>query len=410
MRIGDLARGLLFIVVALPLPGLIAAVLVSSRREFSELPSSTREYATIARHLRRPFKGYGTLDVFVPQFGIVALSHMAAGLLSVYVAEPDRKEEVLGLLDEVCRRARSERTSPAHAPLDDAVALDDHNLFWSHLGLILGATRYVRCEGKVCPAEGEADRLVDRVVRHLRARTLASGVFVAPSYPGSQTWPADQTVTLVALKLYDVTHGTSLHEEPLRGFLEVMRDRRDAKTGLYPSSLSPIEGARTPRGCATSWSVPYLAQLDPGEALDQYVHERDAFGKDVLGVGGFREWPPGHPGTWDIDSGPVVFDVGVAATGLGLGGARIFADDGTYTLIRRAALMFGVPALWPSGGYLTAPLLGEAILFDARTARPWFGKVSPAPPRPCPAPIAPVLMALLDLAAIAGLVRAWVRR
>ena len=169
------------------------------------------------------------------------------------------------------------------------------------------------------------------------------------------------------MKLYDVTHGTVLHNAALMGFLRVLRERADPATGLFPSSVSDIENATVPRGCALSWSASYLVQLEPAIARDQYLRQRDVLGDAILGIGGFREWPRGRGGDADLDSGPIVLGIGVAATGLGLGPARIFRDERSYTVIRRAALMFGLPAWWPSGGYWSAPLLGEAILFDGGT-------------------------------------------
>jgi hypothetical protein len=387
---------------------LVGALNVSAQAEFGERPSSTREYATIARHLRQPFDDYGTLDVLAPQFAIVALSHMASGLLNVYVTEPDMRSEVHGYVREVLRRALSRGVSPSGSETTAVAPMDDHNLFWSHLALILGVERYMRCEGRPCPNDGDSDKLHARVVTHLRARSLATDVFHAPSYPGSAMWPADQTVSLLAMKLYDVTHATSLHDEPLRGFLAVMRARRDPQTGLFPSSMSPVAHANVPRGSATSWSAAYLSQLDPAAAYDQYTRARATLWKDIMGLGGFREWPRGRGGGADIDSGPIVLGIGVAATGLGLGPARIFRDAESYTVIRRTALVFGVPAWWKSGGYWTAPILGEAILFDGRTARPWFGETVFIPPSPIPAAIAPAILLLINLAILAAIVRAMV--
>jgi hypothetical protein len=223
-------------------------------------------------------------------------------------------------------------------------------------------------------------------------------------------WPADQTVSLLAMKLYDVARGTSLHREPLRGFLRVMQDRRDPQTGLFPSSVSPIKNADVPRGCAASWVAAYLVHLDPAAAFDQYSRARTWLREDILGLGGFREWPVRRGGGADIDSGPIVFGIGIAATGLGLAPARIFGDHASYTSIRRSALCFGLPAWWKSGGHWAAPLLGEAILFHGRTARTWFGVAPAVAPRPVPAPLAPAIMATFDATVLVVLALALVRR
>jgi hypothetical protein len=100
----------------------------------------------------------------------------------------------------------------------------------------------------------------------------------------------------------------------------------------------------------------------------------------------------------------------MAATAFGLGGARLFGDESTYEVIRRTVLAFGVPAWWPGGGYLLAPLLGEAILFDARVARPWFAALPAAPPKARPAPVAIVLLLVLDLVLAAAIAKKWIPR
>lgn len=404
------AYGLIFAAVALPLRGCVGAVAVSARSELAERPASTAEYAAIVRHLHQPFHGYGVFEVLAPQFGIVALSHMASGFLNVYVADPEERADARENLREIVRRALSAEISPGGAATGEATPLDDHNLFWSHLALILGAERFARCDARQCTEQGEHDRLLERIVGHLRSRSLQTGVYQAPSYPGSAMWPADQTVTLFAMKLFDATQGTTLHREPLRGFLAWAQSHRDPETGLFPSSASPtVADAAVPRGCASSWGASYLAQLDPVAAFDQYRRERDSLGENILGIGGFREWPVGREHGGDLDSGPIVLGVGVAATGLGLGPARIFGDDETYTVIRRAALTFGVPAWWPGHGYWGAPLLGEAILFDGRTAQPWFDPAPRVEAKPVPLPLAPALLTLANLTILALVGRGFVR-
>ena len=394
-------RALLTALLALPLPGLVSAVSIDVDGEWGELPSSTREFAFARRHLHQGFDGYGPAEVFTDAFGVVALSHFAAGLMNVYVAEPERRDEVLGLLDEVGRRAKSPKVAPPnladHRPIDASVRLDDHNLYFSHLALILGLRRLVGCDDarsdRTCTVDPEEDALQARLVEHLRERTLASPLHHAPSYPDSDMWPADQSVTLVALRLYDEAFGTHVLDEPLAGYLATMEKHTDPTTRLFHSavidpttpSLSEAAGyAATPRGCAASWTQLYLAQVAPQVARAQHTHYRAHMSADVLGFGGFREWPSGRARGMDTDSGPIVFGVGMAATGLGLGPARLFGDVDRYATIRRTALTFGVPSWIPSHGHVTAPLLGEAILFHGRTARPWFAAPSASTPDRAP--------------------------
>jgi hypothetical protein len=422
-------RAILTALLVLPLPGLVGAVSIDVDGEWRELPSSTREFAFARRHLHQGFDGYGPSEVLADAFGVVALSHFAAGLMNVHVAEPARRDEVLELLDEVARRAESAKVAPSGLtdghPVDASVRLDDHNLYFSHLAVILGVRRLVACDGergdRTCTVDPREDALQSRLVDHLRERTLASPLHHAPSYPDSDMWPADQAVTLLALRLYDEAFGTHLLDAPLAGYLATMEEHTDPATQLFhsavidPTSPLPSEAAvyaTTPRGCAASWTQLYLGQVAPDVARAQYTHYRAHMSADVLGFGGFREWPSGRAMGMDGDSGPIVFGVGMAATGLGLGPARLFGDVERYATIRRTALTFGVPSWLPSHGHVTSPLLGEAILFHGRTARPWFA-APPASPAPRKASFSLASLALLvvyALLAAMGARRLWSRR
>lgn len=196
MRISLLFRALVTLVLLLPLPGLFGAVHVDAEAEWREPPSATREFAFAKRHLEQSFDGYGASDVLARPFAVVALSHFAAGLMNVWIAEKERQAEIAPLLDEVVRRA----THPSVVPRTlgdrqpfDATTLDDENLYLSHLGVILGVRRVVACaDGRACPRAEASDAMHARIVHHLRDRTLGSSLAHAPSYPGSAMWPADR--------------------------------------------------------------------------------------------------------------------------------------------------------------------------------------------------------------------------
>ncbi|MEI8256770.1 MAG: hypothetical protein WCJ30_13930 [Deltaproteobacteria bacterium] len=328
--------------------------------------------------------------------------------MNVAVAQPELRDELLPLAREITRRARSASVSPRRRETRADTPIDGHHLYWSHLGLALGVERFVRCSalaaGVQCPDDGDGDRLLTRVVTTLRDRLRASPVAQIPSYPGSAIWPADNTVTLLALRLYDATHDTHLADATTRAFLAAMQGRRDRSTGLYHSCVSPLWYHAIPRGCALSWTTLYLAQVAPEAAYEQYRGEREFFSRDILGMGGFREWPEGRGGSMDADSGPIILGVGMAATGLGLGAARLFHDDDRYTTIRRTTLVFGLPAWLPSHGHLLAPLLGEAMLFNGRTARPWFVSLRSVSGR-APPPWFPAVLSLGDLALLVVVAR-----
>ncbi len=396
--IGLTVRGLvlLWIIIYL-LPGPAEALLADYSGDLDTPlpPRALGHYEYLKRHFEAPFEGYGATDVFVDEFAVVFLSHAAMGFLNAGLSDGGRRREVSRLLDEVARRALSPGVAPYKNGPKRARKLGDHNLYLSHLSLVLGARRLIS-------GDAAHDALHRRISEHLANRSLAHGTAHARSYPGSPRFPADQAVVLASLHLYDLCHGTSLATLPVRRWQAYMRGHATHKeTGLPISSLSPrFRNARLPRGCALSWTALYAAQFDPEGAFDLYTRYQRRFFTHIAGWGGFREYPPGVDGGMDVDSGPTVLGVGVAATGIGLGPARLFGDRRTYPALLRNAASVGLPSLSLSERrYLLAPLLGEAILFHGVTARRWEdGAPCPSvPDRSPPFPLGALILFLVVL-------------
>ena len=72
-----------------------------------------------------------------------------------------------------------------------------------------------------------------------------------------------------------------------------------------------------------------LEVVDPEFAAGQYRLAREQIGRELLGFGYAREWPPTWEGTPDVDSGPIVPMLGASAgsSGLAVLGAASFRDD-----------------------------------------------------------------------------------
>ena len=148
-----------------------------------------------------------------------------------------------------------------------------------------------------------------------------------------------------------------------------------AEHGLHRSSLDDeYPHAQNARGCALSWTSFYMPLFAPEQARALYETYRGHYAIEVAGLGGFREYAPGINAGADAVSGPLVFGMGVAATGLALGAARLHNDSHSYHRLMQTAATVGAPTIVGSARiYLLAPMLGEAILFHATTARRWDG-------------------------------------
>lgn len=357
-----------------------------------------KAFRFIEADLQKPFNGYSSIQTLGPEFAVVTLSHMACGLANVALDDPSMRERISPLLDETARRAMSSFVSPVGPVAENSASFDDHNLYWSHLNLILGCRRMIGGDGRY-------DALQARMSQHLADCSLADGDFHARSYPDSPKFPADQCVTLASLALQDRNNRTHRWDGLIQGWANEMKTRLVAPDSDLPrSSLDDAyPNASLPRGCALSWSALYMAQFAPEAGEELYAAYRREFFETALGFGGFREWPRGSNHGIDFDSGPVVLGLGMAATGLGLGAARIYHDPSAYSLILRTSTV-GIPSVIGSRrDYLLAPLLGEAILFHGLTARVWFGKIDPRPYPPMQAfPLGSCILALLWTIPAAG--------
>jgi hypothetical protein len=366
------------VVGALALPGTFEALTRDHAADLEEaVPTHARDqFAHIEAHLDGPYDGYGAHQVLHDNFDIVALSHMAAGVMNLHAAGGVDEARLRRAIGHIARRAVSPKTSPFGRAPADVEDLGDHGLYLSHLNLVLGAYRHIT-------GQETYDELHTRISEHVRARSLADGDYHMRSYPaggapgaGGAKWPADQSVTLASLHLYDRVRGTKLSRKPIRGWLRAM-DKKFAvdDSSLHRSAIFDIWYAEYPRGCATSWTLLYMTQFAPDRAGELYADYRERFGDWFAGWGGFREWPERRPEDADWDwtpYGPVVGGLGMAATGLGLGATRIYRDRELYVGIMRGATSVGKPALVGPRNYLVAPLLGDAILLHGTTARRWF--------------------------------------
>jgi hypothetical protein len=324
-------------------------------------------YEYIKHHLQTPFRGYANRQALIDAFKIITLSHMACGLVNVARLDPGRQEEILPLMEEIISRAQSRHVAPMPDMGRRPTAWPPQGLYVSHLNLILGCYRLVGGDDRHEVLHGD-------LTRYLSRASLKSADFHVSSFGQNEKFPADQSVTLLSLYVFDQVHGTGYSKEPIRRWLNYMKTRgQDAALSLPCSSLEKEWVQRRPRGCAMSWTCLYMAQFDPQEARALYDGYRARYFRRMAGVGGFREWPPKESYGMNSDTGPILFGLGFAASGLGIGPARLFGDTEAYSAIMRSGALVGWPIQWRGRrSYLFSPLLGEAILFNGETATPWF--------------------------------------
>lgn len=196
-----------------------------------------------------------------------------------------------------------------------------------------------------------------------------SGTPFLQSYAG-QVWPADAVVAVASLARHDQIFSPR-YTNVLERWRMLVRRRLDPATGLVPHSVDPVDGRPLEggRGSSQSLMLCFLPLIDPVGGAEQYAIYRRLFFTDRLGVPGVREYPRGAEGEGDIDSGPVLFGVGGAASVVAVGAMRANGDS-----CRALEQLRGIDALgfpWRSGaerryffGYFP---IGDAFLAWGRS-------------------------------------------
>lgn len=199
-----------------------------------------------------------------------------------------------------------------------------------------------------------------------------------------QCYPGDVLATVMIIRNADALLGTD-HSAWVTAMRRGFEGERLDALGLVPY-FGDVRTGRPEipaRGCGNAYVNFTAPCVWPDLARTWYAGAEEYFWQTRHGLHGFREFPKGPGGEWywDVDSGPVMGGIGVAASAFGLAGARLQGRfDHAYPL---AAEMIAFSWPLPDGTLFSArllsnaadaPYLGEAcLLFNlTRRAGPGF--------------------------------------
>lgn len=242
---------------------------------------------------------------------------------------------------------------------------------------------------------GGRDHELEQYQRHIN-RLLADALVRADggpiaSYPG-YSWNFDTYASLLALRLApELTPDVSANALWRKHELWIQRYAFDEQTQL-PYSVAGF-GYRgppsPPRGCDVVMRVMLLSYVDSQGAQALFNRMQQTLEREVGQFYGFAEFPRGVKGWQDNDSGPIIMDMGLTATGLAVGAALSvdrpeIADRLCAQFIFREPLMLmagnmdsgSLPGHWfwdsvkIDPQYFTGFLFGDAVLFYSLTWAP----------------------------------------
>ncbi|WP_020568530.1 hypothetical protein [Neolewinella persica] len=311
----------------------------------------------------------------------------------------------------------SEREQPllteAHHEIDWALAeMDSPNgrrIFQEKLPLPYGAfyrgwSNYLRAKQlEVTASDDRSPTAKARLQADCDAIANAFGTTEGPyleSYYGG-TWPADNVLAIASLVAYDRTFSTYRYKKTVAEWLAKVQVNLDKKTGLIPHIWFPDQPAQSARGSSQSLMLCLLPEIDPTFAKEQFALYEQHFVTTRLGLPGIREYPAGVDESGDIDSGPVIWGIGGAASVVGQRAAAANGQEDLYLGLRNSLEAFGAAhTLFGEKKYL----FGQLPMADAFIA--WGNAVEQGPANGrYPKPWGIHLVSLLFLVLLGWLIR-----
>ena len=177
------------------------------------------------------------------------------------------------------------------------------------------------------------------------------------------SWPADVFVAVASLKQHDEMFEPK-YTTVIKNWLLKVKANLDPETGMLSHATNSKTGKTEvgARGSSICLMLILLADIDPEFAQEQFKLFKDEFPITRFGFLAVKEYPEGTNGNGDIDSGPVVWDIGFAGTVVATGTFKKFGEYEAVNNISGCIEGFGFPL---SNGTQKKFLFGQLPITDA---------------------------------------------
>jgi len=287
-------------------------------------------------------------DRFSGEWALVTHQMVALGLAQLCLAHPAWQAELAPVVTAAAANSflpemrgfgtRAWKGEDALASLDG----DHGHAYLAYAALALGMARLVD------PAFPAAlARQHDALIAAYERRLLASDTGLIETYPG-EAFPTDVAAVAAAIAVHGRAAHVS-HDPVLRRWADRVRAVQiDPASGLVTQRMDARTGEAhdAPRASGTGLAAYFAGFADRSVAAQLATgllrHESTRFG-----FGAIREYADGYQGSGagDVDSGPVLLGVSIAATGFALAPARAFGHDDAFVRLYRTTDLFGLPVV-----------------------------------------------------------------
>jgi hypothetical protein len=317
------------------------------------------------------------------EWDFMGRTYFVLALANMALREPAEEGRYLSVMDAIIDETIATEQSKGiyffmmdYAKAGNFLAQPPRSTFLDgEIAMMLAARQMVRAQARYAPLLAQR---VDLIESYLSRGPVMCG----ESYP-DECWMFCNAVAVAAVRVSDRLDGRD-HSAFIGKWLATVKAKLVHKeSGLLVSSFTydgrPKDG---PEG-SSIWMVAHcLKVVDPEFAAEQYRLARGQIGKEVLGFGYAREWPPSWEGTPDVDSGPIVpvLNASAGSSGLAILGAASFDDDAYLRELLTTLRFAGFPT--SRGGELrfaASNQVGDAVLLYAMVQGPLWERAMGKP-------------------------------
>ena len=313
---------------------------------------------------------------FQGEWALYSASMLSASLTNIAHIYPETKQESLQNIDKLIQIVMSPELRQydtdrwGEDPLETLDGDESHISYISHLAWMISGYKQLGGDKKY-------DKLYKQLCETMNRRILQSPNLNLQTYPGEFIYVPDMLVAIVALSNYS-KQNKGEYWPTVHSWLQLMQnDWIDEKSGQIASFIPDGEiwiGKLPAKGSYSALSCYYLTFVDEEFAKEQYdILKKNFYQKRF--ITGFREYYD-KTCLWgfDIDAGPILFNLSPTGTAFGIGPATYFEDwEARKEMLKTAELAGFTVGNKDQRHYLLAnvALVGEAITLAMRTATEW---------------------------------------
>lgn len=315
---------------------------------------------------------------FQGEWALYSCSMTTAALANIAILYPQNKELSIKFIEQIIDIALSPDIYEYDAvrwmedPMDGIYGDVSHISYYSHIAWMI--SRYKQIGG-----DSKYDDLYHSLCDAMNRRIRQSPFLNLPTYPEEYIYIPDMLVAIVALHNYYCQYNKKEYAETVNMWIEKAKTEWiDKETGLVASFLidnydgSARNGLEI-KGSYSALNCYYLSLIDSEFAEEQYECLKKYF-KQSFPMNGIKEY---HDRTclfgFDIDAGPIVFNLSPSGTAFAIGAATSLGDMKFRGQLLKSGEIVGSTVSWfGKSHYLLAnwALVGEAIALAMRTSTP----------------------------------------